>query len=145
MLSKAAFIVCADQIQSFLRIPEERRFVGAFLAEKYESLREAFPEVDDRMLIYACEQWMQVAEEFSRFPTWNELMRSLYRCDGNGLPVRHAGFKPTLPPRVQPTPQQLAMLPSRDEIDRTPPGANPEAYRIVSFPRPNGLLPEGYR
>ena len=145
MLNRPTFIICADQIQSFLRIPEDRRFVEAFLIEKYESLREAFPEVDDRMLVYACEQWMQVAQEFSRFPTWNELLRSLYRCDANGTPVRHAGFKPTLPQRVQPTPQQLAMLPSRDEIDRTPPGANPEAYRILSFPRPNGMLPEGYR
>lgn len=147
LVTPEAFAAVCEGLHAFIRTPEKDRPHGLLAQMQHASFCNHYPEVNDLQFAYAAEEWKQATTpgEFTRFPKWDQLMAHLYRCDGNGLPVRAAGFKPDLPAYVQPTAQQLAMLPSRDEIDRTPPGANPEAYRIVSFPRPNGMLPEGYR
>jgi hypothetical protein len=141
------FTAVCDRIHDHLRTPDHKRPQGPSLHMCHAVFCDDFPEVSLLQFAYAAERWIQsiTPTEFTRFPGWNELMAFLYRCDGNGLPVRHAGFKPDLPAYVQPAPQQLAMLPPRPDCN-APEGAEcPEMYRVFSAPRPNGLLPEGYR
>jgi hypothetical protein len=112
MLQPSTFFVGVEMIFSHLRLKDSDRWSEAIALVKLASFREAFPEINDAQFLWACETWVQGATAgFHAFPTWRELMASLYRCE-NGLANRSWGFKADLPPLLRPSPEQLMLLPT---------------------------------
>ncbi len=109
------FFVCAEMIWNHLRSKDSDRWTSAVGVIFLHSFLEQFPEVSTQQLVWATNQWIQstAGKEFIRFPAWRELMAPLYRCDEKGLAVRAWGVRPELPPGLQPTPAQLALMPAR--------------------------------
>jgi hypothetical protein len=109
------FFTCVEMIWAHLRTKESDRWAPAVALVMHRSFVELFPEVSTKQLIWATDKWIQstAGKEFIRFPGWRELMAPLYRCDEKGLAVRTWGFRPELPPGLQPTPAQLALMPAR--------------------------------
>lgn len=116
LLQAKSFFVGCEVIFSHLRLKESDRWSETVALLKLASFTEAFPEVNDGQFLWACEQWVQgaIGGKFHNFPTWRELMAPLYRRE-NGLANRSWGFNPSLPPFLQPTAQQLLMLPKARE------------------------------
>ena len=116
LLQPRAFLVGVEVIFSHLRLKESDRWSETVALLKLASFAEAFPEVNDGQFLWACEQWAQgaIGGTFHAFPTWRELMAPLYRRE-NGLANRSWGFNPALPQFLQPSDQQLQMLPQRRE------------------------------
>jgi hypothetical protein len=109
------FFSCVETIWGYLRTKESNRWETAVAVLMHRSFVGEFPEVSADQLLWATNQWIQstAGKEFIRFPAWRELMAPLYRCDEKGLAVRTWGFRPELPPGLQPTPAQLALMPAR--------------------------------
>jgi hypothetical protein len=122
------FLTVAEMVAQQLRIRAEDRWSANICQLKYVSFCSEFPEVNDQQLFWAAEKWLQSTadRDFLRYPTWVELMSPLYRCE-NGLANRCWGFKEELPPLVQPTYQQLQMLPPRPAPLKALPAAEPAA------------------
>lgn len=133
------FLAGAEMLFSHLRVREADRWSTAVCKLKFASFKGSFPEIDREQFLWACEQWVQesAGKEFLKFPTWAELMASLYGTEG-GLANRSYGFKVELPAFLQPTLQQLAMLPKERMTLRPHQG---EAYRLLPAAGPL-LLPK---
>jgi hypothetical protein len=112
LLTAKSFFVGCEVIFSHLRLKESDRWSETVALLKVASFTEAFPEVNDGQFLWACEMWAQgaLSGTFHNFPTWRELMAPVYRRE-NGLANRSWGFSPSLPKYLQPTAQQLLMLP----------------------------------
>jgi hypothetical protein len=113
LLSPQAFFLGCENIFAHLRLKESDRWGEALALAKLASFTASFPEVNDRQFLWVCEEWVQQAyfsKGFRTFPTWAELASPLYRRE-HGLANRSWGFNPNLPPQLQPTAQQLLMLP----------------------------------
>lgn len=134
-----SFLASIQMLYQHLRLKEADRWTPAVARIKHVFFVEAYPEVSDRQFLWCCERWIQSTkpEAFHRLPTWDELMRSLYRCKG-GKPERSWGFRDDLPPYILPSPKQVAMLPSA-VAGGAPDDENHEAYQVRSAPGP--LLP----
>ena len=112
LLQPSAFFLGCELVFNHLRLKEADRWSEAIALVKLASFTAAFPEINDAQFIWACETWAQNATAgFHAFPTWRELMVSLYRCEG-GLANRSWGFRSDLPHHLQPSPEQLQMLPT---------------------------------
>ena len=157
LLDPEAFTLGCRMIERHIRTRADAAWSTEDFKLKFVSFSADFPEVSTPQFLWACERWIQAATgEFLRFPTWRQLMAPLYRCDA-GLPNRAWGFKPDLPRSLQPTRQQLAMLPSGSGPSPPDGAENPAAYRLVAAgsdgqrllppagPVPRGLTPERYR
>ena len=133
-LSKEVFTAVCEMIASHLRIRETDRWASGLTMDlKYASFRSEYPEVNDTQFFYAGEQWIQNTpnrEQFVRYPTWRELMVTLYRSEG-GLANRSWGFREDLPEFAAPTPEQCAMLPGSRPLLPPPDRSNQDAYRTV--------------
>jgi len=131
LLQPRNFLIGSEVIFSHLRLKEADRWSEAVALLKLASFQQAFPEVNDGQFLYACEAWCQAATAgtFHAFPTWRELMAPLYRCE-NGLANRSWGFKPGLPQYLQPSVEQLKMLPQRPES--LLPAADPSHERYLA-------------
>lgn len=127
------FFTCAEMIWAHLRTKESDRWSSSVALIQHRTFVHDFPEVSTKQFIWATNQWIQstAGKEFIRFPAWRELMAPLYCVDKKGLAVRSWGMRPELPPRLQPTPEQLALMPPR-----WPVGLDPQA---VIAARPDGL------
>lgn len=113
LLQPEAFFLGCDLIFAQLRLKEADRWSEGVALLKLASFTTAFPEVNDRQFLWACEQWCQGVTNgsgFRCFPPWVELVAPLYRRE-NGLANRSWGFNPNLPHALLPTAQQIAMLP----------------------------------
>lgn len=132
LLDPEAFTRGCRWIERHIRIRPDAAWNTEDFKLKFVSFNTDFPEVSTPQFLWACERWIQGATgEFLRFPTWNKLMVPLYRCR-DGIPMRAWGFKEDLPRCLQPTRQQLAMLPSRPP-SLPPAGAeDPAAYSLVA-------------
>lgn len=142
-LTIEVFLMVAEMLFGHLRLKEADRWSEDVAFLKWTSFRAMYPEVSCQQLTYAAEMWIQstAGTGFQSFPTWAELLAPIYRCDGRGLAVRAAGFKPDLPPSLQPTASQLALMQGAPDPRRAlPPGADPAAYEVVSGSQP--LIPE---
>lgn len=129
-LTPETFLAVADMIAAQLRIKEADRWSPHICQLKYVSFTTEFPEVSDRQLLWAAEQWLQSTggRDFLRYPTWRELMSPLYRSE-NGMANRSWGFRPELPPMCQPSPDQLQLLPSSPQsMAAAPDPQNSQAY-----------------
>jgi hypothetical protein len=129
-LTIETFLAVAEMIASQLRIKEADRWTPHICQLKYVSFMGEFPEVTDRQFLWAAEQWLQGTggKDFVRYPTWRELMNTLYRSE-NGLANRTWGFKEALPAGISPTAEQLAMLPAAPRSMVSPPDPqNAAAY-----------------
>jgi hypothetical protein len=138
-LTPEAFLAGCELLMSHVRMRESDRWGELACKVKYASFRGAFPEVDREQFLWACEQWIQetAGQDFLRFPTWTELMATLYGTEA-GLANRSYGFKPDLPAWLQPTERQRAMLPRQAKTLRPHPG--PE-YQLVPPAGVQPLLP----
>jgi hypothetical protein len=138
-LTPEAFLAGCELLFAHVRVRESDRWGELACKVKYASFRGAFPEVDREQFLWACEQWIQgtAGQDFLRFPAWAELMTVLYGTEG-GLANRSYGFKPTLPAWLQPSPQQLALLPRQPQTLKPHPG---EEYRLVTPAEARPLLP----
>lgn len=157
LLDPETFTRGCRMIERHIRTRADAAWATEDFKLKFVSFGTDFPEVSTPQFLWACERWIQQATgEFLRFPTWQQLMVPLYRCQ-SGLPNRAWGFKEDLPRSLQPTRQQLALLPSGSG-STTPDGAeNPAAYHLVAAgsdsPRllpapvrhPQGLTEETWR
>lgn len=116
LLQPEAFFMGCEILFSHLRLKESDRWSEGVALVKLASFTDAFPEVSDRQFLWACEQWVQAAtgNGFRTVPPWRELLAPLYRQEA-GLANRSWGFKPDLPAFLQPTPQQLQLLPMRPQ------------------------------
>ncbi len=116
LLQPEAFFMGCEILFSHLRLKESDRWSEGVALVKLASFTDAFPEVSDRQFLWACEQWVQAAtgNGFRTVPPWRELVAPLYRQEA-GLANRSWGFKPDLPAFLQPTPQQLQLLPMRPQ------------------------------
>jgi hypothetical protein len=132
LLDPEAFTRGCRMIERHIRTRADAAWSTDDFKLKFVSFGTDFPEVSTPQFLWACERWIQGATgEFLRFPTWNKLMVPLYRCS-DGIPMRAWGFKEDLPRSLQPTRQQLAMLPSRPP-SLPPAGAeDPAAYSLVA-------------
>lgn len=145
-LTPETFLAAAEMIAAQLRIKEADRWSPHICRLKFHSFTSEFPEVNETQFLWAAEQWIQglTPGQFTRYPTWKELMAPLYRTE-NGLANRSWGFKAELPPFVLPTAMQLAALPtSRRSLAAAPDPVNAAAY--VPFEadgRDLPLLPPG--
>ena len=157
LLDPEAFTRGCRMIERHIRTRADAAWSTEDFKLKFVSFSSDFPEVSTPQFLWSCERWIQGATgEFLRFPTWRQLMAPLYRCDA-GLPNRAWGFKEDLPRSLQPTRQQLAMLPPGSGPSPPGDGENPAAYRLViadgngqsllepAGPVPRGLTPERYR
>lgn len=129
-LTIETFLAVAEMVAAQLRIKEADRWTAHICQLKFLSFCSEFPEVSDAQFLWAAEQWLQSTgdRDFIRYPTWRELMVPLYRSE-NGLANRSWGFRDTLPPLCQPSPQQLAMLPRQvRSISAAPDANNAAAY-----------------
>jgi hypothetical protein len=157
LLDPEAFTRGCRMIERHIRTRADAAWSTEDFTLKFVSFGSDFPEVSTPQFLWACERWIQGATgEFLRFPTWRQLMAPLYRCSA-GLPNRRWGFKEDLPRSLQPTRQQLAMLPSGPGSSPPDGAENPAAYRLVTAgsddqrllpaadPVPRGLTPEKYR
>ena len=109
------FFTCAEMIWAHLRTKESDRWNEAVALIQHHAFVSDFPEVSTTQFVWATNQWIQstAGKEFIRFPAWRELMAPLYRVDEKGLAVRVWGMRPELAPGLQPTPEQLALMPTR--------------------------------
>jgi len=132
LLDPEAFTRGCRMIERHIRTRADAAWSTEDFKLKFVSFSTDFPEVSTPQFLWACERWIQGATgEFLRFPTWRQLMVPLYRCQ-SGVPNRAWGFKEDLPRSLQPTRQQLAMLPS-GLASPPPDGAeNPAAYSLVA-------------
>ena len=140
-LKKETFLAVAEMLASHLRLKEADRWSVPICKLKYVSFQSSYPEVNDQQFLWAAEQFVQSTsnDKFLRYPTWNELMSFLYRTE-NGTPNRSWGFKESLPRSIQPTREQLALMPRESESlhrDTTDP-QNQGAYKTF-----RAALPEG--
>ena len=140
-LKKETFLAVAEMLASHLRLKEADRWSIAICKLKYVSFQSSYPEVNDQQFLWAAEQFVQSTsnDKFLRYPTWNELMSFLYRTE-NGVPNRSWGFKETLPKLIQPTKEQLALMPKEPESlcrDSTDP-QNQRAYKTFRASLPEG-------
>ena len=128
-LTIEVFLTGAEMMFAHLRVKEADRWSEAVCKLKFASFKGSFPEVDREQFLWACEQWVQesAGKEFLKFPTWGELMASLYGTEG-GLANRSYGFKQELPAFLRPTIQQLTMLPKERQTLKPHLG---EAYRLL--------------
>jgi len=133
------FLGGSEMVFSHLRVKEADRWSTSICKLKFASFKGSFPEIDREQFLWACEVWVQdsAGKEFLKFPTWAELMASLYGTEG-GLANRSYGFKETLPAWLAPTPQQLAELPKERTTLKPHQG---EAYRLLPASGPL-LLPK---
>ena len=141
LLDPAAFTRGCRMIERHIRTRADAAWSTEDFKLKFVSFSSDFPEVSTPQFLWACERWIQGATgEFLRFPTWQQLMVPLYRCSA-GIPSRAWGFKESLPRSLQPTQQQLAMLPAG--LGPTPPNGaeNPAAYSLVAAGAQQRLLP----
>lgn len=138
------FLAVIEMIAAQLRIKAEDRWSTAICLLKFTSFQSEFPEVSAEQLLWSAEQWIQATagKSFLKFPTWRELLAHLYRSE-NGLANRSWGFRDGLPPFVQPTAAQLAMLPAlpssiavlpQGEHDPATYQAAPRAHRPMLMP-----------
>jgi hypothetical protein len=141
LLDPEAFTRGCRMIERHIRTRPDAAWDTEEFKLKFLSFSIDFPEVSTPQFLWACERWIQDATgEFLRFPTWQQLMVPLYRCQG-GMPNRAWGFKADLPRYVQPTSQQLAMLPAVSGAI-VPKGAeNPAAYHLAAAGNGQRLLP----
>jgi hypothetical protein len=132
LLDPEAFTRGCRMIERHIRTRADATWSTEDFKLKFVSFSTDFPEVSTAQFLWACERWIQGATgEFLRFPTWQQLMVPLYRCSG-GIPMRAWGFKEGLPRSLQPTQQQLALLPSRP-TSLPPAGAdNSAAYSLFA-------------
>ena len=157
LLDPEAFTRGCRMIERHIRTRADAAWSTEDFKLKFVSFGTDFPEVSTPQFLWACERWIQAATgEFLRFPTWRQLMVPLYRCQG-GMPNRAWGFKEDLPRSLQPTRQQLAMLPPGSNPIPPDGAENPAAYHLVAAgsdgqrllppadPVPRGLTPEKYR
>ena len=129
-LTIETFLSVAEMIAAQLRIKEADRWTANICQLKYASFTTEFPEVSDPQFLWAAEQWLQDTggKDFLRYPTWKELMASLYRSE-NGLANRSWGFKEDLPLMCQPSAQQVQLLPAAPQsIASSPDPNNTSAY-----------------
>jgi hypothetical protein len=133
------FLTGAEMLFAHMRTKEADRWSVDVCKLKFVSFWTAFPEIDREQFLWACEQWIQesAGREFLKFPTWGELMASLYGTEG-GLANRSYGFKAELPAFLRPTLEQLAMLPAERQTLKPHMG---EAYRLLPAAGPL-LLPK---
>jgi len=132
LLEPEAFTRGCRMIERHIRIRADAVWSTEDFKLKFVSFSSDFPEVSTPQFLWACERWTQGATgEFLRFPTWSKLMVPLYRCQ-SGVPNRAWGFKEDLPRSLQPTRQQLAMLPSGLALPPPDGAENPAAYSLVA-------------
>lgn len=145
MLDAKFFVKGCALIAKHIRTRADASWDDDDFTLKYVSFSDAFPEVNDRQFLWCCERWIQSQrpQEFLRFPTWNELMAPLYRCE-EGLANRSWGPREGLPQHLQFSPEQLQLLPRAVRSVLPPPDPrNTEAYRLTGRARaPGPLLPE---
>lgn len=141
LLDPEAFTRGCRMIERHIRVRPDAAWSTEDFKLKFCSFSSEFPEVSTPQFLWACERWIQGATgEFLRFPTWRQLMAPLYRCQG-GMPNRAWGFKPDLPRSLQPTRQQLAMLPAGPGSSPPDGAENPAAYSLVAAGGEQRLLP----
>lgn len=128
-LTAETFLAACEMVFSHLRTKEADRWSSHVCRLKFYSFASAFPEVSEAQFFWAAEQWIQTTkpETFHRFPTWNELMRSLYRCEG-GLANRSWGPRDGLPVFLRFTEDQLLQLPPARSVLEPPDPQNAAAY-----------------
>jgi hypothetical protein len=128
-LTAETFLAACEMVFSHLRLKEADRWSSHVCRLKFYSFTSAFPEVSEAQFFWAAEQWIQTTkpETFHRFPTWNELMRSLYRCEG-GLANRSWGPRDGLPAFLRFTEDQLLQLPPARSVLEPPDPQNAAAY-----------------
>jgi hypothetical protein len=128
-LTAETFLAACEMVFSHLRLKEADRWSSHVCRLKFYSFASAFPEVSETQFFWAAEQWIQTTkpETFHRFPTWNELMRSLYRCEG-GLANRSWGPRDGLPAFLRFTEDQLLQLPPARSVLEPPDPQNAAAY-----------------
>lgn len=139
-----SFLASIQMLYQHLRLKDADRWTPAVARIKHIFFVESFPEVSDRQFMWCCERWIQNTkpETFHRLPTWDELMRFLYRTRA-GKPERSWGFRDDLPSYILPNPKQLAMLPSASSA-APPDDENYEAYKVRTASGPL-LTPSGQR
>lgn len=139
------FFTCAEMIWAQLRTKESDRWQSAVALMMHHTFVHDFPEVSTKQFVWATNQWIQstAGKEFIRFPAWRELMAPLYRCDEKGLAVRSWGMRPELPAGLQPTPAQLALMPTRRPSNQDVLAAGPDGLPMLAptGPRQPLLLP----
>ncbi len=131
-LSPETFLAACEMVFGHLRLKESDRWSPHICQLKYRSFVTEFPEVGDAQFLWAAERWVQSLDAgFHRYPTWNELMRFLYRCEA-GIPNRSWGPREDLPAYVRFTSAQVAMMPGQPRPVAALPAAHAEeqeAYR----------------
>jgi hypothetical protein len=128
-LTIETFLAGCEMVFSHLRTKEADRWSSHVCRLKFYSFTTAYPEISEAQFFWAAEQWIQTTkpETFHRFPTWNELMRSLYRCEG-GLANRSWGPREGLPAFLRFTEDQLLQLPPARSVLEPPDPQNSAAY-----------------
>jgi hypothetical protein len=137
------FFTCVEMIWAHLRTKESDRWAPAVALVMHRSFVELFPEVSTKQLIWATDKWIQstAGKEFIRFPAWRELMAPLYLCDHDGMAARSRGMRPDLPPGLQPTPAQLALMPSTRPHALDVIAASPDGLPMLASTGPRQPLP----
>jgi hypothetical protein len=137
------FFTCAEMIWAHLRTKESDRWTTAVGLIEHHAFVHDFPEVSTKQFVWATNQWIQstAGKEFIRFPAWRELMAPLYRCDEKGLAVRCWGLRPELPPGLQMTPEQLALMPERRPSPLDVIAAGPNGLPMLASAGPRQPLP----
>ena len=135
MLDPKAFVKGCTLVANHIRTRADCKWDEEDWKLKYASFGDDFPEVSSIQFLWACERWIQIqgAGNFLRFPTWNELMAPLYRCE-NGLANRSWGPKEDLPKSVRFSTDQCLLMPTRPHsIAPAPDPQNAQAYEVVGL------------
>jgi hypothetical protein len=142
-VSLETFLASIQMIYQHLRLKELDRWTPATARIKHFFLVEEYATVSDRQFMWACEQWIQSTAPgtFHRMPTWNELMRFLFKGNSAG-PQKGWGFRDDLPPYISPTSAALSVAKAAVALLAPPPDAEePGAYKLVTPARAGSMKP----
>lgn len=130
-LNIETFLAVAEMVAAQLRIKEADRWSPQICQLKYVSFVSEFPMVTGQQLMWAAEQWIQsTTKDFLRYPTWDELMTPLFRCEG-GRVNKSWGFREDLPQYLRPQRWQLDLLPALQSVLSPPDLGNRDAYALA--------------
>lgn len=132
-VSLETFLASIQMIYQHLRLKELDRWTPATARIKHFFLSDEYPNISDRQFMWACEQWIQATapDKFHRLPTWDELMRFLFRCDARG-PQRAWGFRDDLPEYIRPTSAALSLVKAGIALLAPADAEDPGAYTPVT-------------
>lgn len=130
-LNIETFLAVAEMVAAQLRIKEADRWSPQICQLKYVSFVSEYPMITGQQLMWSAEQWIQsTTKDFLRYPTWDEMMAPLFRCEG-GRVNRSWGFREDLPAYLRPQRWQLDLLPPLQSVLPPPDASNRRAYALA--------------